>query len=126
MGQGKMAQIHLAVLLPLFLAIAGVATVPLSGNNRIHGGTDAEQGEFPYIISIRRIANAFKHMCAGVLIHPEWVLTSAFCVSEVGTYSIDAVGGEHNLMIPSADIPTIHIVMLVLMVWQHLRVMILH
>merc|ERR1719312_1718588 len=47
------------------------------------------------------IANAFKHMCAGVLIHPEWVLTSAFCVSEVGTYSIDAVGGEHNLIIPS-------------------------
>jgi len=97
-----MAQVHLSVLLPLFLVITGVAAVPLSGHNRIHGGTDAEPGEFPYIISIRRIANAFKHMCAGVLVHPKWVLTSAFCVSEVGTYSIDAVGGEHNLIIPSA------------------------
>ena len=29
---------------------------------RIHGGEDATEGEFPYIISIRRIANAFKHM----------------------------------------------------------------
>ena len=55
---------------------------------RIHGGVDAEEGEFPYIISIRRIANAFKHMCAGVLIDQQWVLTSAFCVSEVGAYSV--------------------------------------
>ena len=55
---------------------------------RIRGGSDAEVGEFPYIISIRRIANAFKHMCAGVLVDPQWVLTSAFCVSEVGTYSV--------------------------------------
>jgi len=75
--------------------------VPVEHQDRIHGGSDAESGEFPYIISIRRIANAFKHMCAGVLIDPQWVLTSAFCVSEVGPYSIDAVGGEHNLVIPS-------------------------
>merc|ERR1712098_316437 len=100
--RANMAQVHLAVLIPFFLLVAGVASVPLTGNTRIHGGSDAVQGEFPYIISIRRIANAFKHMCAGVLIHPDWVLTSAFCVSEVGTYSIDAVGGEHNLIVPSA------------------------
>merc|ERR1711915_1052568 len=79
----------------------GVSGIPVDGNTRIRGGSDAELGEFPYIISIRRIANAFKHMCAGVLVDPQWVLTSAFCVSEVGTYSIDAVGGEHNLVIPS-------------------------
>ena len=30
--------------------------------HRIHGGEDAAEGEFPYIVSIRRIANAFKHM----------------------------------------------------------------
>ena len=28
----------------------------------IHGGEEAEEGEFPFIISIRRIANAFQHM----------------------------------------------------------------
>merc|ERR1711872_986414 len=89
----------LAVL--FFLVVVGSAYA-LPHDNRIHGGSDAEQGQFPYIISIRRIANAFKHMCGGVLINPEWVLTSAFCVEEVGTYSIDAVGGEHNLIVPSA------------------------
>ena len=48
---------------------------------RINGGEDATEGEFPYIISIRRI-EGFRHICAGVLINPEWVLTSAFCVAE--------------------------------------------
>jgi len=88
-------------LVLFFLVVVGSAYA-LPHDNRIHGGSDAEQGQFPYIISIRRIANAFKHMCGGVLINPEWVLTSAFCVEEVGPYSIDAVGGEHNLVMPSA------------------------
>merc|ERR1712215_405377 len=97
-----MIQVQLICTISILVLVTGVVTVPRVQHNRIHGGSDAEVGEFPYIISIRRIANAFKHMCAGVLIDPNWVLTSAFCVSEVGTYSIDAVGGEHNLIIPSA------------------------
>ena len=86
---------HLLVSLLLTVVAASPA------RPAIHGGTDAEPGEFPSIVSIRRIANAFKHMCAGVLVAPEWVLTSAFCVGEVGPSSIDAVGGEHNLVVPS-------------------------
>jgi len=96
-----MAVFRLSYFLLLIVLTTEVSGIPVDGNTRIRGGSDAEVGEFPYIISIRRIANAFKHMCAGVLVDPQWVLTSAFCVSEVGTYSIDAVGGEHNLVIPS-------------------------
>ena len=44
-------------LLPLSLLM--VSTI---GGVRIHGGEEAEEGEFPYIIPIRRIANAFQHM----------------------------------------------------------------
>ena len=79
----------------LYLFVVLIATFPrtfggsVAGTRpRIHGGEDATEGEFPYIISIRRIANAFKHMCAGVLIDPAWVLTTAFCVGEVGAYSV--------------------------------------
>ena len=76
----------IVVLIATFLGTFGGS---VSGARlRIHGGEEATEGEFPYIISIRRIANAFKHMCAGVLIDPEWVLTTAFCVGEVGAYSV--------------------------------------
>jgi len=84
----------------LFLLLGLTLTNSVAGLG-IHGGDEAEEGEFPHIVSIRRIANAFQHMCAGSLISPDWVLTSAFCVTEVGTYSIDAVGGDHNLLMPS-------------------------
>ena len=43
----------------LLLSLLMVSTI---GGVRIHGGEEAEEGEFPYIISIRRIANAFQHM----------------------------------------------------------------
>ena len=42
----------------LLLSLLMVSTI---GGVRIHGGEEAEEGEFPYIISIRRIANAFQH-----------------------------------------------------------------
>jgi len=92
-----MTDLSKSLLVFLFL---GLMASSVAGSS-IHGGEEAEEGEFPYIISIRRIANAFQHMCAGSLISPDWVLTSAFCVTEVGTYSIDAVGGDHNLLMPS-------------------------
>ena len=73
---------HLFLSVTLIFTFHGSFGGSVSGTrSRIHGGEDATEGEFPYIISIRRI-EGFRHICAGVLIDPEWVLTSAFCVAE--------------------------------------------
>ena len=71
---------HLYLFVTLIFTFHGTFGGSVS-RTMINGGEDATEGEFPYIISIRRI-EGFRHMCAGVLIDPEWVLTSAFCVAE--------------------------------------------
>merc|ERR1712210_76837 len=101
MGSNISATKDMADLSKLLFLLLGLTLANSVAGLGIHGGDEAEEGEFPHIVSIRRIANAFQHMCAGSLISPDWVLTSAFCVTEVGTYSIDAVGGDHNLLMPS-------------------------
>jgi len=101
MGSNISATKDMADLSKLLFLLLGLTLTNSVAGLGIHGGDEAEEGEFPHIVSIRRIANAFQHMCAGSLISPDWVLTSAFCVTEVGTYSIDAVGGDHNLLMPS-------------------------
>eukprot|EP00526_Cylindrotheca_closterium_P002109 CAMPEP_0113605620 /NCGR_PEP_ID=MMETSP0017_2-20120614/2424_1 /TAXON_ID=2856 /ORGANISM="Cylindrotheca closterium" /LENGTH=1097 /DNA_ID=CAMNT_0000514121 /DNA_START=208 /DNA_END=3498 /DNA_ORIENTATION=- /assembly_acc=CAM_ASM_000147 len=44
---------------------------------RIIGGTDAEQGQYPYMVSI--VANSGAHDCGGVLVAKDVVLTAAHC-----------------------------------------------
>ncbi|KAL3929865.1 MAG: hypothetical protein SGBAC_012022 [Bacillariaceae sp.] len=44
---------------------------------RIIGGTDAEEGQYPYMVSI--VANSGAHDCGGVLVAKDVVLTAAHC-----------------------------------------------
>ncbi|XP_043855988.1 tryptase beta-2-like [Dromiciops gliroides] len=65
-------------------------TLPLLGNSvpliqeksevKIVGGSDAQEGEWPWQISLRtNLSNSWKHLCGGSLIHPSWILTAAHC-----------------------------------------------
>ncbi|XP_075175967.1 uncharacterized protein LOC142246804 [Anomaloglossus baeobatrachus] len=53
------------------------SNVPYSGTlNRIYGGTDSKQGEWPWQVSVQ---NNDSHICGGSLISDQWVLSAAHC-----------------------------------------------
>ncbi|XP_044269857.1 trypsin-3-like [Tribolium madens] len=64
------------IIVTLLFALFGVVCgTPING--RIVNGTDAEEGEFPYIVSLRLFGN---HNCAGSILNSKTVLTAAHCV----------------------------------------------
>ncbi|XP_054283193.1 trypsin-1-like [Macrosteles quadrilineatus] len=65
---------------------------------RIVGGVNASQGEFPWLVSLKKGRN---HLCGGTLIASEWVLTAAHCLCS-GSEVMDAknlrvAAGVHDL-----------------------------
>ncbi|KAL0266543.1 UNVERIFIED_CONTAM: hypothetical protein PYX00_009053 [Menopon gallinae] len=61
---------------------------------KIIKGQDANEGEFPYMVSLRRKGDG-RHACGGSILTKDWVLTAAHCC---------AVGNENNLTIYSGSI----------------------
>nr|ABZ04016.1 serine protease 8 [Costelytra zealandica] len=56
--------------------------IDVNTNWRVVGGTDAEAGAFPFIVSLRTTSNNL--FCGGSIINNEWILTAAHCIVGVG------------------------------------------
>ena len=69
--------------------------------NRIHAGSLAQPGEFPYQVSIQ--TGTRNHYCGGSIISKYWVLTAAHC-EPINEVSDQIVAGISNLRNPEDTI----------------------
>lgn len=68
--------LHIVCLLYLFRMIS---TLPTDHSASIVGGEEVQDGQVPFMVSLQ--ANN-KHYCGGVIISPEWILTSGYCANK--------------------------------------------
>ncbi|KAK3860267.1 hypothetical protein Pcinc_033680 [Petrolisthes cinctipes] len=80
----------------LAAAAAGAAT---GGLGRIVGGTNARNGDFPEVVSVLEdfLLGQSEHLCGGVIINDNHVLTTATCVQDYGATGLQVMGAGTNL-----------------------------
>lgn len=65
-------------------------------DSRIVGGANADDGQFPYIVSLRS-GTTGGHFCGGCIISEEFVLTAAHCILNRQPSGVRAVVGTNTL-----------------------------
>lgn len=79
---------------PIHAGQCGISTPVTTHQYKIVGGTRAQPGEFPWQVSMRSNGH---HVCGGILIADQWVLTAAHCFNEnKNPYAWTVVVGEHD------------------------------
>ncbi|XP_060535312.1 chymotrypsin-2-like [Cylas formicarius] len=71
--------------MPGFLFVLGLLGVVAGAprhdvSPKIINGTNANDGEFPYMVSLRKVRDGEQHECGGSIISERWILTAAHCV----------------------------------------------
>ncbi|XP_047477904.1 trypsin-1-like isoform X2 [Penaeus chinensis] len=75
---------------------------------RIVGGEDAFLGEFPFQVSIEHVGFLGRnHICGGIVVTANDVLTAAHCISKFSEHNIDIVTGVNSLSDTSSDRQTV-------------------
>ncbi|XP_034663812.1 chymotrypsin-2 [Drosophila subobscura] len=67
-------------------------------HNRIVGGQEAAEGAAPYQVSIQTVWQT--HICGGVILDKEWILTAGHCALDYGISDIRIVVGTNNRLEP--------------------------
>ncbi|KAI4889016.1 hypothetical protein NFI96_027272, partial [Prochilodus magdalenae] len=71
------------------------------GQTRVVGGAVTSPNAWPWQVSLRTQSNTcYSHVCGGVLIKKQWVLTAAHCVDGIRVALV--VLGEHDLTQPES------------------------
>ncbi|GJQ80491.1 hypothetical protein Trydic_g12385 [Trypoxylus dichotomus] len=66
-----------------------------AGSFRIAGGDIAENGAYPFMVSLRKLPGI--HLCGGSILNNFWILTAAHCMAGETTSKIIAVVGTNAL-----------------------------
>ncbi|XP_012609650.2 kallikrein-1 [Microcebus murinus] len=77
------------LVLCLALSLGGTGAAPAI-QSRVVGGWECEKHSHPWQVAVYHFSNV---ECGGVLVHPQWVLTAAHCISD--KYQVWL--GRHNL-----------------------------
>ncbi|XP_053948632.1 trypsin isoform X1 [Anastrepha ludens] len=73
---------------------------------RIVNGTQANEGEFPFLVSLRRASDG-RHKCGASLINRVWVLTAAHCVVKTLPEQVNIQYGSNQLDANSTKVSNI-------------------